>query len=51
VLGEHCESSEGKLLTCKVYFRLFKALKTLGGAEEGAFVSDLIEKCDPTFFS
>jgi hypothetical protein len=52
VLGELCESLEGKFLTCKVYFRLFKALKTLGGAEEEEkFVSNLIKKCDPTFFS
>jgi hypothetical protein len=52
VLGEHCESLEGKFLTCKVYFRLFKALKTLGGAEEEeTFVSNMIKKFDPTFFS
>jgi hypothetical protein len=35
-----------------VYFRLFKALKTLGGAsEEEAVISSLIKKTDQKFWS
>jgi hypothetical protein len=52
VVGENCKSLDGKKLLCKVYFRIFNALKTIGGAtEEATFVSNLIKDFDPKFWS
>ena len=52
VLGESSKSLDGQKLLCKVYFRLFRALKTLGGAsEEEAVISSLIKNTDPKFWS
>jgi len=50
-LGESSKSVDGHKLLCKVYFRLFRALKTLGGAsEEEAVISSLIKNTDHKFW-
>jgi hypothetical protein len=51
-LGESSKTLDGQKLMCKVYFRIFRALKTLGGApEEEAVISNLIKNTDQKFWS
>ena len=52
VLGVNCKSSYGSKLLCKVYFRIFCALKTIGGAkEEEVLIANLIKGVDAKFWS
>jgi hypothetical protein len=52
VLGVNCKSSDSSKLLCKVYFRIFRALKTIGSAkEEEVLISNMIKGVDAKFWS
>ena len=51
VIGENCKSPDGKKLLCKVYYRIFCALKNIGGAtEEEVLISNMIKGVDEKFW-
>jgi hypothetical protein len=52
VLGANSKSSNSNKLLCNVYFRILRALKTIGGAkEEEILISNMIKGVDSKFWS